>query len=82
MRFILIAGAVALSLAGCASSADLDRRRGVQAELAGAATHQDAYDVTAAARHKADQSRSKAERPWESESEPLPGDYAPIPSFD
>ena len=82
MRFILlIAGSVALSLAGCASSADLDRRRGVQAELACAAMHQDC-DVTAAEKHKADQSRSNAERTWESDSEQWPGDYAPIPSVD
>jgi hypothetical protein len=85
-RGLLLAGAVALIVGGCASSSDTERRAEAHDQRARQAASYEAYDTAAQEKREADRLHAKAARERSEElgpdevvtpPPPPPGDYPP-----
>jgi hypothetical protein len=87
-RGLLFAGAVAMILGGCASSAETERRAEFHDQQARQAASVEAYDTAAEEKHEANRLHAKAARERANETDdaevvtpppPPPGDYVAPP---
>jgi hypothetical protein len=86
-RNLLFAGALALVMGGCASSAETERRAEAHDQRARAAASYENYDRAAEEKHEADRLHQKAARERAEENgavapapPPPPEDYVPPPA--